>query len=312
MSYFCCIKDSQFVCLYKLKRQSPSLGLNYIFKIHINSVFLHLVKKFMKHLFYTLLLFVSLSACSEYQKALKSEDISTKFKLGEQLYNEGKFSKANKLFVQIVPNYRGKPQAEKLMYLYANTFYEMKDNYVAGYQFERFATSYPKSEKVEEALYKSAESYSRLSRVFSKDQTETNEALAKLQNFINVYPNSQYIDKANALVKDLQYKLEKKAFSTAKQYNTIGDYKASISSFDNFIIDFPGTSFREEALYYRYNSAYLLGTKSVERKKKERLETAKSYYNAFKKAYPESKFIKDSDDLVKEIDKELEQYSTKS
>ncbi len=266
----------------------------------------------MKHLFYILVLFISLTACNEYQNALKSEDISTKFKLGEKLYEEGKFAKANKLFVQIVPNYRGKPQAEKLMYLYANTFYKMEDHYVAGYQFERFATSYPKSTKVEEALFKSAESYSYLSRIYSKDQTETNDALAKLQTFINIYPNSTYLKQANALVKELQFRLEKKAFSTAKQYNTIGDYKASISSFDNFIIDFPGSSLREEALYYRYNSAYLLGTKSVEQKKKERLETAKSYFNAFKKAYPDSEFLKNTEDLEKDLDKQLEQYSTKS
>jgi len=266
----------------------------------------------MKNIFYIVVLFVSLSACNEYQQALKSEDIGTKYKLGEKLYNEGKFSRANKLFVQIVPSYRGKPQAEKLMYLYADTFYQMKDHYVAGYQYERFATSYPKSEKVEEALFKSAESYSYLSRVFSKDQTETNDALGKLQTFINVYPNSKYLEQANALVKSLEYKLEKKAFSTAKQYNTIGDYQASIASFDNFIIDFPGSSFREEALYYRYNAAYLLGTKSVERKKEKRLETAKTYYDAFKKAYPDSKFLKDSEAFAKDIDKQLEQYSTKS
>lgn len=266
----------------------------------------------MKNIFYILLLFISLSACSEYQKALKSEDISTKFKMGEQLYEEGKFAKANKLFIQIVPNYRGKPQAEKLMYLYANTFYKMEDHYVAGYQFERFASSYPKSVKVEEALFKSAESYSSLSRIYSKDQTETNDALGKLQTFINVYPSSKFLEQANALVKELQFKLEEKAFSTAKQYNTIGDFQASISSFDNFIIDFPGSSFREEALYYRYNAAYTLGTKSVERKKKKRLETAKTYYSAFIKAYPDSEFLKDSDDISKEIDKQLEQYSTKS
>jgi len=266
----------------------------------------------MKNIFYILVLFIGLTACNDYQKALKTEDIATKFKMGEQLYNEGKFSRANKLFVQIVPSYRGKPQAEKLMYLYADTFYKMKDHYVAGYQYERFATSYPKSEKVEEASFKSAESYYHLSRVFSKDQTETHDALGKLQTFINVYPNSQYLEQANALVKSLQTKLEEKAFSTAKQYNTIGDYQASISSIDNFIIDFPGSAFREEALYYRYNSAYLLGTKSVERKRKKRLEVAKDYYNSFKKAYPNSKFLKESEAYSKDIDKQLEQYSTKS
>ena len=81
----------------------------------------------MKKFFYILLVFTVLSSCSEYQKVLKSEDIATKFKMGEELYNEGKFAKANRLFAQIVPNYRGKPQAEKLMYLYSNSFYQMGD-----------------------------------------------------------------------------------------------------------------------------------------------------------------------------------------
>ena len=73
----------------------------------------------MNKILYIFLLLVTLSSCSEYQKALKSEDTATKFKLGEELYNAGKYDKANKLFAQIVPSYRGKPQAEKLMYLYS-------------------------------------------------------------------------------------------------------------------------------------------------------------------------------------------------
>ena len=75
----------------------------------------------MKHFIYILILLLTLSSCSEYQKALKSEDIAAKFTLGDSLYNQGKFAKANKLFAQIVPGYRGKPQAEKLMYLYEVT-----------------------------------------------------------------------------------------------------------------------------------------------------------------------------------------------
>ena len=141
----------------------------------------------MKKLFYILIVFTVLSGCSEYQKALKADGedaIAKKFKMGEDLYKEGKFSKANRLFAQIVPNYRGKPQAEKLMYLYSNTFYEMKDYYVAGYQFERFASSYPKSEKLEEASFLSAKSYYQLSPVYSKEQKETKEAIEKLQEFI--------------------------------------------------------------------------------------------------------------------------------
>ncbi len=269
----------------------------------------------MKKFLYILITCTLLTACSQYQKVLKNEDIAAKFKMGEDLYNEGKYAKANKLFAQIVPNYRGKPQAEKLMYLYSNSFYKMKEYYTAGYQFERFASSYPKSEKLEEASFLSARSYYMLSPVYSKDQKETKEAIEKLQNFINQFPESEYLPEANKLVKELDYKLEKKAFEIAKQYNTISDYPASVRSFNNFMFDFPGSSFREEALFYRFDSAYKLAINSVEYKntptgvvpiKKERLKEAKEFYDAFKKAYSNSKHIEEVDKMAAVLNDETQ------
>ncbi|MCF7561689.1 outer membrane protein assembly factor BamD [Sabulilitoribacter multivorans] len=279
----------------------------------------------MKHFFYILLTITVLTSCSEYQKALKADGedaIAVKFKMGEDLYNEGKFAKANRLFAQIVPNYRGKPQAEKLMYLYSNSFYQMKDYYVAGYQFERFVSSYPNSEKLEEAAFLSARSYYMLSPAYTKDQKETKEAIEKLQEFINLFPDSQYVAEANTLIKELDFKLEKKAFEIAKQYNRISDFPASVKSFDNFLFDFPGSTLREDALYYRLDSAYKLAINSLEYKntiqfgivnlKKDRLENAKEYANAFKKAFPNSNYIEQVNDMTINIEEELKKYSSES
>lgn len=265
----------------------------------------------MKQFFYIIVTFTVLSSCSEYQKALKSEDIATKFKMGEDLYNAEKYAKANKLFAQIVPNYRGKPQAEKLMYLYANSFYKMKDYYISGYQLERFATSYPKSEKLEEVSFLSAKSYYMLSPVYSKDQKETFEAIEKMQNFINLFPESEYLPEANKLVNELDFKLQKKAFEIAKQYNRISDYQASIKSFDNFLFEFPGSSLLEDALFYRLDSAFKLATNSVEYKKQARLDQAKEFYIAFKKKYINSEHIAEVDVMASVIEEELKNYSTK-
>ncbi|MDA0176879.1 MULTISPECIES: outer membrane protein assembly factor BamD [Mesoflavibacter] len=264
----------------------------------------------MKHLIYILVALVFFNSCSEYQKVLKSEDIAAKFQLGEQLYNEGKYTKANRLFEQIVPAYRGKPQAEKLMFLYADTYYQTGEEYLAGYQFERFTSAYPRSEKLEEAYYKSAMSYAALSPVYSKDQHETQNALEKLQLFANLYPSSSHMPEINKTVKDLEYKLELKAYSIAKQYNHITDYKASIKTFDNFIADFPGSTLREKALYYRFDSAYRLAINSVEYKKKQRLEDAITYYNAFKRLYSGSEFIADADKMNEDLKEQLQKYST--
>ena len=84
------------------------------------------------------------------------------------------------------------------------------DYYTAAYQLERFKDAYPKSEKAEEAFFLSAKSSYFLSPVYSKDQKETIEAIEKLQLFINKYPDSEYLAEANQLIKELDFKLEKK------------------------------------------------------------------------------------------------------
>ncbi|MCF6295065.1 MAG: outer membrane protein assembly factor BamD [Flavobacteriaceae bacterium] len=266
----------------------------------------------MKKLIYILVILIAFSSCNEYQKALKSEDIATKFKLGTELYDAGKYNKANRLFEQIVPKYRGKPQAQKLMYMYSMTFYKTRDYYTANYQMERFVSSYANSEKVEEIAYLGAKSYYHLSPIFSKEQKETIEAIEKLQGFINRFPESEYLSEANILVKELEYKLENKAYSIAKQYNHIEDFEASIKSFDNFILEFPGTSLRENAMFYRLDSAYKLAINSVHRKKEDRLKRAITYFNSFNRAYANSEHKTEADKMNEELNGLLQEFITKS
>ncbi|MBT8260971.1 MAG: outer membrane protein assembly factor BamD [Bacteroidia bacterium] len=265
----------------------------------------------MKKLLYLLLIIV-LGSCSEYQKVLKSESLQEKFEMGTELYDAEKYPKANRLFMDLVPKYRGKPQAEKLMYMYSKTFYYMKDYYTANYQMERFVSSYPKSEKKEELAFLGAKSYYNISPAYSKDQKETIEAIDKMQAFINQYPSSEYLEEANAIVKELDFKLEKKAYDIAKQYNTISDYQASIKAFDNFLLDYPGSQLREQAHFYRFDAAYQLAINSVEWKKEQRINKAISYFNTFKRYFPESKFLEEASSIETELNELLKQYQIKS
>ena len=263
----------------------------------------------MKKIVSLLLLIVLFSSCSEYQKALKSDDIAVKYALSTKMYDSGKYEKAIRLFEQISPSYKGKPQAEKLFYMFSQAYYKTKQYYLAGYHFENFASSYPKSEKHEEALFLGAKSYSKLSPVYSLDQADTDKAVEKLQVFIDTYPSSTYLAEANTIMKELRYKVEKKAFENAKQYNTISDFKSAQIAFDNFISDFPGTPFKEDALFYKLDSAYKLALNSVPQKMEERLNNAKAAYISLMKFKPDSKYKEKATEMLASIDKDLKQFS---
>lgn len=256
------------------------------------------------------------SSCSEYQEVLKKDDISAKFKLGTDLYEMGKFDKANRLFLQIVPKYRGKPQAEKLMYMHSKAYYETGDFYTANYKMEQFTESYPKSERVDEIAFLATKSYYYLSPKYSRDQTETTEALQKLQDFINRYPESKYFDQANSLIRELDLRLEKKAYEIALQYNTTGpfhrDYNSAITAFNNFLDNYPGSIYREDALFYKFDSAYKLAVNSVKRKQQERTDKALKFYKSLLRYFPKTKYLSQANLMQEELKNLNNNYTPKS
>ena len=269
----------------------------------------------MKKIILLLSVVIVATSCSQYQKVLKSKDSGLKYTTAEKLYNEAKagegnvnskFKKALRIFEQIVPEYRGKPQGQKLVFLYADTYYELGDYYLAGYQFERFVETYPQSEKLEEAAFKGAKSYYFLSPRYDLDQSETHKAITKLQNFIDRFSESERLDEANELATELRVKLEKKAYEIAKQYHHTRNYKSAITAFNNFISDYPGSPFRELAVYYKFDAAYQYAINSYAYAMPERLKAARTYYQDYVRYYPEGEFIAKAETAFADI-KEKEQ-----
>ncbi|MEO1012171.1 MAG: outer membrane protein assembly factor BamD [Bacteroidota bacterium] len=254
---------------------------------------------------------IGLQSCSEYQKVLKNEEVKPKYDLAQKFYDAKDYKRANRLLEQIAPKYAGKPQGERVMFFLADTYFQRGDYNMAGYQFERFIKSYGKSEKVPQAAFLTAKSYYELSPVYSLDQTDTDKALIKLQNFINTYPESEYFTEANEMAQELTAKKEKKAYEIAKQYNKLGEFnfdmlKSAIAAVDNFVSDFPGSEFREDALFIKLNATTNLALNSFETLKADRLESARAAYNTLKKQYPETKYQEEAERLLSKVEEELQ------
>ena len=251
-----------------------------------------------------------MTSCGPYQKALKSDDVKIKYDLAQEYYADEDYRRARGLFEQLKPIYRGKPQSERINFFYANCLLNTRSYISAAYEFESFTKSFPNSDKLEEAFFMIGYAYAKISPVYSLDQKDTQEALDKLQEYINRYSESERLLEVNKLVKELLLKLERKSFENAKQYHTIRDYKSAITAIDNFIGDFPGTPYREEAMFLKFISSSTLAINSVFSKKEERLETASIYFDNFSRAYPKSEFLDQSISIMNEIEKEITTFVT--
>ena len=269
---------------------------------------LNQIKPFIVKYFFLLLLLPFLG-CSDFQKVLKADDLSLKNDAAMEYYEQKKFKKASQLFAQLKDGYRTKPQAERIIFFYANCLLETKNYILSAYEFETFIKAYPKSQKVDDAYFLMAYSYYKSSPKFSLDQADTDKALDQIQEFINRYPNSERLRDANSMAEELRLKKEKKGFEIAKQYHTIKDYKASIKSLDNFIADNPGTNFRESALLIQFKSAATLALNSVDYKKLSRLEDSKSKYENFTRLYPESQYLTEAKKIFDQVVEEIVNFA---
>ncbi len=260
----------------------------------------------LKYFSLVIITILGLFSCSPYQKVLNKGKITDQYKMAVDLYNKKEYAKSIVLFDKVAPSFTGKPQMERIDYMRANAHYNIKDYNLSGYYFRRFSNNYPKSSKREEALYLSAKGYYLSSPKYSLDQTDTKKAIDVLQEFINAYPDSDKLKEANKIYASLSQRIEKKYFEIAKQFLKLEKYKAAIVAFDNFLEDFTGTVYKEEALYLKYKAAYELGINSVENKKQERINKALIYYKKLEKDYPKSKYLKEIEDSRNLLNKQLQ------
>ena len=83
-------------------------------------------------------IFILFLSCNEFQKLLRNEDIKVKYEMAEKYYENEEWRRASTLFEQIQPQYRGKPQGERITFFYANSLLNRNNYVLAAFQFESF------------------------------------------------------------------------------------------------------------------------------------------------------------------------------
>lgn len=270
-----------------------------------------------KNFVFLLIVFTTLYSCGEYQKVLNKGTTEDQYKMAVKLYEAKEFRKALRLFEKVIPTYRGKPQMERIQFMVAQSNFNIKNYTLSGYYFERFTNNYPKSSKKEEAAFLSAYSYKLSSPTYSLDPTDTNKALTAYQQFINEYPNSTRLEEANRHYQEIRQQLEKKAFEIARTYYKTAEYdfrnyKATVVAMDNLLNDFLGTKYKEDAFYYKLKAYHDLALKSTPRKKEERINDAIKAYQKLIKTFPESKYLKESNEMLSNLQSEQKKLVKKS
>ena len=240
--------------------------------------------------------FFLLASCSnKFNKVLKSTDYEYKLKMADEYYANKKYGKAEQLYVELFPVFKGSDKFEELYYKYAYCSYNQKNYLDAENLFKGFLGVFPNSAKAEEVTFMHALTFYKQSPKVELEQINTSKAIGMMQSFITTYPKSSRITEANDIIAKCREKLEEKEFKAAKLYYNISQYRAAGLSFNNLLNSYPESAKGEEYMLMAIKSYYEFARLSVLDKQAERYAQVATEYLDFADRYPESTLLKEAE-----------------
>lgn len=260
----------------------------------------------MKFRFYIVLIFLLLvSSCGEYEKLLKSSDAELKKTKAIEYYNAGQYVKSTEILTQILPRYRATEEAEELNWINCQSYYGMKDYYMAGTNFKAFIDQFPFGKHAEEAHFMAAMCDYKIAPHSELDQENTRNSIEGFKIFMNRYPGSAKVEESKILVKELEEKLVQKSYLSARLYYDMKQYKAAVVALNNSLKEYAETKYREEMMFLKLNSLFLYAENSQLNKQKERYQATMDDYYSFMEEFPKSQYSKGVNSIFQKTNKYL-------
>lgn len=251
---------------------------------------------------------VVLTSCGTHSRVAMSQDYEARYEAAKQAYAEGRYSRCANFLSDMIVRLKGTDKAQESLYMMAMAQYGLGDYETASTYFKQFYNTYPKGDFTELARYNSGKALYNGVPDPRLDQTNTGLAISELQTFLDYFPTSEYRDRAQDMIFELQDKMVEKEYINAKLYYDLGSYfgncteggsnfEACVVTCENTLKDYPYTKLREELYYLNFKAKYELAQQSVDAKQEERYRNAIDEYFGFKNEFPESKYIKELDNL---------------
>ncbi len=154
----------------------------------------------------------------------------------------------------------------------------------------RYLNLYPKSDDAAYAQYLVGLSYWKQISSVTQDQKNSVKTIEAMQRVVNDFPDSEYVDDAQAKIRFARDQLAGKEMQVGRYYLERKEYLASIQRFRIVVEQYPNTNQIEEALARLVEAYYALGV----------VQEAQTAAAVLGHNYPDSQWYADSYKLLQQ------------
>ena len=256
------------------------------------------MKRHFRHIAAIVVLAITIVSCSVVNNAIKSGDPEYAYQQALTLYDNGKWDQASTLFEACRHIYMGSPREDSLSFYNARCKFKDRNYEEAATMLDDFRKKFGRSPFIEDAEGMYALCFFYLSPEPQRDQALTTQAIIAITEFMSRYPESDKIPQFDEMLTTLSHRLMEKSYLNAYTYFKIGKYKSAIVAFKNSLKQYPESPRKEEIMYYTTVAAYRLAANSIEAKQMDRYLATLDYYYSFVAEYPESKHIRELNNIA--------------
>ena len=263
-----------------------------------------------------LLLALSFSACSEYNRILRNPDPEMRFAYAQRFFEEGRYSRSIALLEDVVRFLQGTARGEEALFLLAQSYFNVRDFPAATATFSRYYNMFPSGQFVEDAMFNAAYGMYLASPDPRLDQTNTYLAIEGFLRFIERFPQTERAEQARHYVFYLQEKLAYKELLTARLYLNLGNfmgnnhYEAAVITAREAIRNYPFSVHLEDYQIIILRARYRFARSSAPHLQPERFRLVVDEFHNYRNMFPEGRFMTEAERMYNEAVRRIGTAST--
>jgi outer membrane protein assembly factor BamD len=241
-----------------------------------------------------LALLLLLPACSGHQIDLEtlasaSDDII--WEAGEKAAANKDWDSARQYFRRLVDAFPQSPHQPDARIGLADSYFEQggAGNYVLAVSaYREFLTLYPQHPRSDYAQFRAGEAYFRQKNSPDRDQTATMQALEEYERLLDVYPQSQWVEKTRERIHECRQMLARSHYQVGYFYQkTRHAWRAAIGRYETILSEYPDYERVDEVLFRLAQVLSFSG----------RYAEARPHLARLRSEYPQSEYVAEADEL---------------
>ena len=240
-----------------------------------------------------LILFVLLlQACSPPGSKDEVINLRKQFEEGMILFEKGKYYRAQEEFDFVLRRGTYSEYADSAQFYLAESYFLNKEYIEAITEYDNLVRYKTYSPFIESSRFRICQAYEKKSPKYYLDQDYTISAIDRYQEFIEDYPGSEHVNKADEAIRKLRSKQAKKIYESGILYTKLDEYQAALTYFKDVVDTYYDTDYTDNARVKVIEMHIKLGE----------VDVAREFFQDHKERFKSDKNLLQADKLIERSD----------